>query len=450
MQVVDLFCGAGGMALGLSWAGMRIKASYDFDPKALAVHQANLRSGGLLGLPGRRVRSHVEADLKDLLTLAPFIAELSPDVIVGGPPCQPFSSAGKELGDADDRARLTEAFGVMVATARPRYFVMENVPNIRHYKVYRRLMLMVRRAGYGITEIKLDASEYGSGQARVRLMCIGCLGEADDFLEGYLKAARSNRRTTVRDVLGADLDVQGIGPEGLFYMTPGGPSTAGTRSIDKPTPSFTHTSHHRCYSQYVPRKGDVPHVHRLPILDFTSLSRLAGFPETWNWSPERPAAETPTSGTQGRAWINKGDRMQMLANAVPPPLSEAVGRGLMAHARGEVPDVDPVIPQGYEPWLKRATKGEFSQALTDLKAAKRHYLGTRRFRNDGEALEFLERAPEFSSLGNSRKSNLRRAVRLFHQYEADVEEAKKRRQQKSRERTEMFDAQNWNPYEYED
>lgn len=451
MDVVDLFCGAGGMALGLSRAGMRIRVSYDTDVKALAVHKANLRSGSRFmgfGLPLRRLRGPLKSDIGDLLALTPDIAELAPDVIAGGPPCQPFSRAGKRKGDADPRAKLTEAFGVIVAAARPRYFIMENVPGIRRYNVYRRMVLMVRRAGYGLTEIKLDASFHGTGQARERWIVIGCLGEADDFLKDHLEAARSSKRTTVADVLGADLDVHGIGPDRLYFLTPGGSSTAGTRSIDQPAATFTHTSRHGPYRNYQPRKGDVPNVHDLPVLGFEILSRLGGFPRGWKWDVERPRSHADPEKPSRRPWITKGNRMQMLANSVPPPLAEAVGRCIMAHARGEVVDRPPEIPEGYEAWLTRSRKlrpEECSQVMTDLRAAMRLYLGCRRFRDADHAVAFLDQVPRFAALGATRKSNLRRGVRLVHEYQATLEKCRRLAEQRKREQAWAFDDENVSP-----
>lgn len=504
MRVVDLFCGAGGMALGMAGAGLRIVASFDFEEKALAVHRANIRGGNLLRPAGiKRQRRHIEADLSDLLAIAPDIAELAPDVIVGGPPCQPFSRAGKGLGDADSRAKLTEAFGVIAVVARPRYIVMENVPDIQRSNVYRRTTLMLRRAGYGLTEVELDASLYNTGQRRRRWLCIGCLDEADGFLIDHLEAAKSERETTVADVLGPNVgtvffrrghdggdrrsfwlagepgpaitstqtrrradspDGKGyalreadfrvledaeIVSERLYWLTPGGSSTAGTRSVDEPAATFTHTSVHRQYRSYTPRRGDVLDVHSLPVLAFEELSLLGGFPPSWNWSPELPPLPPKAPGGNLRAQrITQRDRMQMLANAVPPPLAKAIGECLVAHARGDLPSAEWEIPKGYKRWLERSkalTGAKLSQALTDLRAAKR-YIGSRTLRDADHAVEFLDRASSFTRLGASRQSNVRRALRMFYEFESENAEKSRLRELRERQKVEMFDAENWNPF----
>lgn len=508
MRVVDLFCGAGGMALGLVQAGLRIAASYDYEEKALAVHQANIKQGGLLRPPGfRRPRRHVQGDLGDLLTMAPDIAELAPDIIVGGPPCQPFSRAGKGLGDADPRAKLTEAFGVIVATARPKYFVMENVPDIQRFNVYRRTKLILQRAGYGLTEVKLDASFYGTGQKRERWLCIGCLGEAEGFLLNYLRELKSEHPTTVADVLGPDvgmvffrrghdggdrrsfwpangpcptitsthnrlradsddgngyvlreadiraLEEMGVEYESLYWLTPGGPSTAGTRSVNEPAPTFTHKASDGWYPSYKPRPGDVVDVHLLPRLKFEELSLLGGFPSSWIWSAPLPPTEPRKPGGKPRARkITLGDKMQMLANSVPPPLARAIGVSLLAHAGGKIPTVELELPARYQSWLEQSkglTGADLSQALTDLRAVLR-YVGSRAFRDGNHAVEILNQIKPFRVLGTSRQSNLRRVLRTFYEYKSEEVARRRLREQKQRDRTEAFDAANWNPHTDED
>ena len=222
MRVVELFCGAGGMGYGLTKAGMTIKRAYDNVQEALDVHQYNIRklhkkmhpirldelsettvhldSGEIkmTPLPSRTVLR----DLSDLTLVVPEIIQLRPDLIAGGPPCQEFSKAHRRRKETLQAAG-TVSFAITVGLAKPKYFIMENVPNVLKSDAYARAMVVFRQAGYGITERELDASLYGAATARERLILVGCLGEDDDFLGEHLDAAATKCQLTVRDVLGS-------------------------------------------------------------------------------------------------------------------------------------------------------------------------------------------------------------------------------------------------------
>jgi len=111
----------------------------------------------------------------------------SPDIIVGGPPCQDFSVAG--LRAEAERANLTLGFAEIVRSVRPAWFVMENVPAAASSRAWRAAKARLRSAGYGMTEIVLDASLYGVPQLRRRLFLIGHGGSGDQFLEDRLRDA---------------------------------------------------------------------------------------------------------------------------------------------------------------------------------------------------------------------------------------------------------------------
>ena len=113
MRAVELFCGAGGMSLGLKQAGFELLQAYDAWDAAVEVYRRN-------------VGSHAwTADLKNIFEIGPMIASLQPDLICGGPPCQDFSAAGQR--QERDNAALTRAYAMIVCIARPRWFIMENV-----------------------------------------------------------------------------------------------------------------------------------------------------------------------------------------------------------------------------------------------------------------------------------------------------------------------------------
>ncbi len=468
MKLVELFCGAGGMSLGFKRAGFAIIRGYDYWQPALDIHEANL--GSLL----RKVTGYKKArqanlgrfdgkspELGDILTIIPEILELAPDIIIGGPPCQPWSSAGQRKGEEDERAKLTDAFAYVVALVKPRYFVMENVQGLRRYGIFNRITTILRNAGYGLTEKVLDASYYGVGQSRKRLILAGCLGEADDWLLDHLEAAKTLKQMTVADVLGPEFGRvyfrrghnegerrslwtsaepapsitstfrRNTGIAGyalreaeirvldtldetefqetcrLFWLMPGGMGSAGTRRTDEPAPTISHGVRERPGTSYRPKPNDVIDLDKLPIPTFEQLALIGGFPANWDWSPVKSEAA----------------RMQALANAVPPPLAESIGRCIMAHSKGERPAVTNMkVPKPFATWLRRnkpIDEDRRDQIISDFKAVQK-LAGQRKFVDVNAALAFLETIPEFRVLGTTRKSNLRGALRLYAECVADL------------------------------
>jgi site-specific DNA-cytosine methylase len=472
MRVVDLFCGAGGFSYGMQSAGHHVVAAFDYEGRPLAVHAANVPAikfrWGLSHLRYAAVREaswkggHRRADLTDVLAMAPDIAELNPDVIVGGPPCQPFSKSGKRRGDEDPRARLTEAYGIIVATARPRYFVMENVPEIRTSKVFRRMKHIVRRAGYGLTEMVVNASEYGSAQNRDRFLAIGALDEPDGWFNDYMAEARSVQPTTVADILpefGVELHRKGtkwiaigcrrtapaktinkgqtkssggyrLRPADMrlleksgdsfkaYWRYPGGRSSGGIRRMDEPSPTIIKSSGGGPGKKYRPRKGDVIDLRLLPVPSLDDLSRIAGFPTGWNWTV-RSKEKTKPKGSKSLSPI------QMLANAVPPPLAASIGRGLSAHAMKRIPVVvrpEWQVPEPYVEWLGRTQNladDMMAQELAALREAKSHVCGHDLPNTAAEVAAFDKVAAiAHGALGEEPRLMLRRALTRFSGWES--------------------------------
>ena len=119
-NVIDLFCGCGGFSLGFERAGFDILLGIDIWKDAINTFRCNHKDSRAL--------------LADLSVLSPsdtlpYLDGKPISVIIGGPPCQGFSVAGKRLTD-DIRNNLYKNFVHFVSYFRPRAFVMENVPNI--------------------------------------------------------------------------------------------------------------------------------------------------------------------------------------------------------------------------------------------------------------------------------------------------------------------------------
>lgn len=434
LRAVDLFCGAGGFALGLKRAGFEIVKSLDYNLAALAVHSANLEEiprGLLPRLPiippwrGKkrpplrgRLSEHrrvvQQANLMDVLSHGPEMATIRPDIIVGGPPCQPYSRAGQQLGDGDWRSSLTEAFAIMIACGRPRYFVMENVPEITKSHAYKRVVEMFRALGYGLTETAVNASLYGAAQGRSRWICAGALNDGDGWLLEYLEQYSSVRHLTVADELGSTFgatledilvpgrarvtEVQPKTPDGKFaregghtrlkdrdvqialkslptdrfyFCRPGGAQTPNVRVIRDPSPTVTGKSTGGVGKKYEPRPVDWIDLRKLPQPTFEEFSRLCGFPADWNWDVSGYRTAVSFNNILASDSPTQTEIKQMLGNAVAPPLAECIGRAIVDHSLARMPGPrsskclregtgDPAqhegevfeVPETYPSWLK--------------------------------------------------------------------------------------------------
>ena len=164
MKVLDLFCGCGGLSLGFEQAGFQIVGGIDINPHAVSTFQHNFPNSVA-----------IEADLeilttKELQDKIPDIKDVQ--VLIGGPPCQGFSSANRWTHESDDlRNRLFFEFVDLVEFIKPKVIVIENVRGIitrdngyakdRIYKIF-------EERGYKVCHKILKASDYGVPQNRYR------------------------------------------------------------------------------------------------------------------------------------------------------------------------------------------------------------------------------------------------------------------------------------------
>ena len=165
LKVLDLFCGCGGLSLGFEMAGFRIVAGVDSWIDALDTFQRNHNGAKAVkaDLFSKTPKDIVETIQEDI------------DVVVGGPPCQGFSIAGKRMID-DPRNLLYKSFVEFVNVSLPRAFVMENVPNIismNNGAIKSQIIEDFNRIGYKVLVQVLDSSEYGVPQKRRRAIFVG-------------------------------------------------------------------------------------------------------------------------------------------------------------------------------------------------------------------------------------------------------------------------------------
>ena len=213
-RTVDLFCGCGGMTLGFQQAGFDIVAAYDNWQPAINVYRQNFN------------HPVFKKDL-GLFESQTEVIQLKTRFIIGGPPCQDFSTAG-HMDEGLGRAQLSVAFSNIITQAKPEYFVMENVARARTSKAYKEAIGQFSMAGYGLTKVILDACLCNVPQQRKRYFVIGHLGDKDDFLKEYLLAHLSEKPMTIYDYLGDELGTE------YYFRVPTNYNRRGVYSIYEP------------------------------------------------------------------------------------------------------------------------------------------------------------------------------------------------------------------------
>lgn len=185
---IDLFCGCGGFSAGLEQAALQCLAGIDHNEHAINTFRAN-HSTGVVSL------------VKDMTKFEPteleqLIGTSHVDLVVGGPPCQGFSTArqfsgsnsGRRLVD-DPRRDLYKYFLKFVNHFRPKVFVMENVLGIKKMQngiYFTAIQSAARNIGYRVVPIEVNTWEYGVPQKRIRQLFIGTLVELPIFVPGQL------------------------------------------------------------------------------------------------------------------------------------------------------------------------------------------------------------------------------------------------------------------------
>lgn len=295
MRVVDLFCGCGGLSLGFEKAGMDVVAGFDNWPDALTVYNNNFRHPG------------IRLDLSNVDRAIEAIGPYAPDMIIGGPPCQDFSSAGKRNED-NGRGDLTVCFAHIVATIRPKWFVMENVERILKTNKLKEAMAIFHEAGYGMTQQVLNAALCGVPQRRKRFVMIGKIGAKDDFIKEEINNSLSDHEMTVAEYFGERLDIQ------YYYRHPRSYVRRGIFSVNEP--SATIRGVNRPLPQgYKPHPGDpVQSVDGIRPLTTKERSMIQTFPEDFSFDGTKTNVE------------------QMIGNAVPVNLGYFIADAIFRYS----------------------------------------------------------------------------------------------------------------------
>lgn len=197
LGIIDLFSGVGGFSLGAARAGFNVCGAVEIDPKIIDFHKVNFPN-----------TAHLKADVSKLngFTLRQGLRLNNKSItgVIGGPPCQGFSSIGKR-NKADVRNRLFIDFFRIVSEILPVFFVIENVPGIMQdtYEDLRKEALSLVNAKYNVLPpMQLSANDYGAATKRTRVFFFGCLsGVADSLTVSSFEAPRITESVRVKDAL---------------------------------------------------------------------------------------------------------------------------------------------------------------------------------------------------------------------------------------------------------
>lgn len=291
IRTVDLFAGCGGLSLGFQNAGFEVVAAVEHWQAALDCYKANFKHPCL------------DIDLSDPAIAIPAIQEFRPELIIGGPPCQDFSSAGKR--EEKDRANLTICYAQIIAGILPRAFVMENVDLAKKSKAFAIAADIYHKAGYGLTKILLDASHCGVPQKRKRFFCIGLLGAQDDFLLEHINSRITEKETSLSDYYGDSLGFQ------YYYRHPRNYNRRAVFSVDEAAPTMRGVNRPIPPGYHGNPLDAAPIGPNIHVLSVQDRALIQTFPKSYHWVGKKTEIE------------------QMIGNAVPVKLAEFVAKSVM-------------------------------------------------------------------------------------------------------------------------
>ena len=350
-KVVSLFTGAMGLDLGLVEAGLQIAVAQDFDSWCVETIKRNSTHPVVPG----DIKQLIETDPScSFLLKAAGIEANEVFAVVGGPPCQAYSTAGKRLGNDDVRGSLYEQFIHVVATLQPRFFVMENVKGLLSMPsipdeplsppLVNEIIRRFQELGYRVVHGLLDAVHYGVPQFRERFVIIGSRDNEPVFLPApshfQMHQEKTMRWQTLRDTIDDLEDNVGMCakfsprileylkhvPEGgnwrllpkeMIQEAMGGAYESGGGKVgfyrrlkyDEPSPTLV--------TSPIQKATILCHPTKFRPLSVKEYMKIQQFPEWWN-----------ILGATA-------DCYRQIGNAVPIGLSKAIGSMLLSVASGK-------------------------------------------------------------------------------------------------------------------
>jgi len=169
-DMIDVFAGCGGLSLGFKWQGWNTLAATDFDKFAVEAFNVNVAPLGIVG------DMNDDAVIDHLVMAASHRDASRPLALVGGPPCQGFSTGGKKRSEDDARNHLHGRYSLLLKRMKPDLFVFENVLGLLSMSggaFLQRILSGFDEAGYDAQVWKMNAAEFGVPQRRIRVVIVG-------------------------------------------------------------------------------------------------------------------------------------------------------------------------------------------------------------------------------------------------------------------------------------
>lgn len=346
-KILDLFCGAGGFSCGIdSVNGFSTAIGVDFDSNVLKTYKKNIK--GCITICGDLTNKELKNEIVDKAK------KMGVNMIIGGPPCQGFSSKGKNLGLDDPRNFLFKEYVKLVELILPEVFVIENVKNLLTAVdgyFLKQILESFHKLGYILNYGVLNAANFGVPEHRERAIIIGSRSKSIKLPQPR------NTNVTVRDAI-SDLAYleSGEGEDESEYIT--NPQSDYQKLMRKNSSKlYNHkaTSHSRVAIdklKMIPVEGDKSSLPK-------ELWGKQQFTTTWSrlvWDEQSPTIDTrfdtPSNGRNSHPYLNRAittreaARIQsfpdtyifygkktsvckQIGNAVPPLLAKAIGEQII-------------------------------------------------------------------------------------------------------------------------
>jgi DNA (cytosine-5)-methyltransferase 1 len=343
IYAVDLFCGAGGLTLGLKNAGIDVKCGVDLDPACEYPYTANNDVHFLK-------KSVEKISCDDLIEYYPSDGYR---LLAGCAPCQTFSTYNQKANTEDKRWWLLDQFSRLVQETNPDFVTMENVPGLLKHKVFYNFKATLEEQGYYVSEKVVSCSEYGIPQKRRRLVLLASKhGPIKLLSPDELRIKKKNVRDVIEglpliedgeicksDPLHQSSKLSSLNMKRMKASRPGGTwrewseklivnchkkntgkhygSVYGRMEWDAPSPTIT--------TQFFGfGNGRFGHPMQDRALSLREGALIQGFPRKYKFVEE---------GKQ----ISKKNVGKLIGNAVPVKLGEIIGLSIRKHLTNLIP-----------------------------------------------------------------------------------------------------------------